>query len=96
LLNEKEKTGWIFEDPAEVLGRAIQPPKLENIKGSVKNLLNVGALQVVRKRGFSTLRITNIGKLFSNVPCDLKLCKLCLMGFLFGCLDECTTIACIL
>ena len=44
-LNEDENCGYIFENPFDVLGRAIQPPKIESIKYSVKSLMEIGALQ---------------------------------------------------
>ena len=44
LMNEEKEYGYIFEIPFEVLGRAIQPPDIKNIKFCLKHLIEIGAL----------------------------------------------------
>ncbi len=59
-------------------------------------MLTAGALYVLNKENLNTLKITDIGKILNNIPVDIRYSKLCLMGFLFGCMYECIIIACIL
>ena len=64
-LNKKNKYDQIFNDPAVVLGRAIQPPILKNIKSSVSQLLDFGALFVFQDTKEDKLKITDIGRAFN-------------------------------
>ena len=95
-LNKKNKYDQIFNDPAVVLGRAIQPPILKNIKSSVSQLLDFGALFVFQDTKEDKLKITDIGRAFNQIPIDIKLGRLCLMGFLMGTMHDCIIIASIL
>ena len=78
----------------EVLGRAIQPPDYLSIKYSIKSLLEIGALSKVKHNNGFKLKITDIGKIFTALPLDLMQGRLCLMGYLMGCLHECIVMCC--
>lgn len=82
----------IFEDPQKVLGRAIQPPHIDNISYALKSLQDAGALTWSIDKSYKSCKITQLGKIYCDLPCDIRICKLCIMGFIFNCLQEAVTI----
>ena len=86
----------IFDDPQKVLGRAIQPPHIDNISFALKSLQDAGALTWSTDKSYKSCKITQLGKIYCDLPCDIRICKLCIMGFIFNCLQESLTIASIL
>lgn len=86
----------IFSDPQKVLGRAIQPPHIDNISYALKSLQDAGALTWSIDKSYKSCKITQLGKIYCDLPCDIRICKLCIMGFIFNCLQEAVTIASIL
>lgn len=86
----------IFDDPQKVLGRAIQPPHIDNISYAYKSLQDNGALTWSMDNSYRSCKITEIGKIYCDLPCDVKICRMCVMGFVFNCLMEAVTIASIL
>lgn len=132
MISEHRGKKALFSDPFILLARAIQPPNLENIKVSINNLLNTGALEIVsggpvhraqwgekgkcsptrdlaedgspenswctkieQDRTSYSMRITDLGKICLNFPIDITMTRFCLVGHIFGCLDECVSMACI-
>jgi HrpA-like RNA helicase len=73
--------------PKTILGRAMQPPDIAEIIKAEKYLIEMGALHP------KTKELTPLGKLYADMPCDIKFTRLCVMGFLMDCMQDCITIA---
>jgi ATP-dependent RNA helicase DHX57 len=67
--------------PKEILGRALQPPDLQDIECAEKFLIEMGALNKEEQ-------LTWLGKVYADMPCDIKISRLCLFGYIFGCMHE--------
>lgn len=67
--------------PKEILGRALQPPDLQDIEFAEKFLIEMGALNREEQ-------LTWLGKVYADMPCDIKISRLCLFGYIFGCMHE--------
>jgi len=72
--------------PETVLSNAMQPPDSHEVAKTNRYLKEMGAIN-------SSGEITNLGKLYANMPCDLKITRLCLFGKVFGCMNEALVIA---
>lgn len=68
--------------PALILSRAIQPPNLNEIIATEEYLREMGALTDDNK-------LTWLGRVYADMPCDVKISRLCLFGYIFSCLHEC-------
>lgn len=81
--------------PKELLGLALSPPDLGDIYEAVLNLKLLSALSVTSNDVYDPEDgdLTVIGDIMSQLPIDVRLSKLIIMGHLFGLLDECVTIA---
>ena len=86
---------WNKYQPTEILGRAIQPPVIRDIGIAIKMLQETGALTIDVHDSSNTGEITSLGKIFVNVPCDIKLTRLFLFGIAFGCMSQAVIIGCI-
>lgn len=73
---------------AGFLGRSPTPPDATAIDGAMKLLRRMGALDGDE--------LTAMGQQLAMLPADLRCGKLMVFGAIFGCLDECVTIAAIL
>ena len=87
-------------EPKEILALALDPPDLRNIKSTVMQLKDLGALLATSKseggrREFKEDDgdITVLGELVASMPIDIRLGKLVVFGHLFNCLEECVIIA---
>ena len=90
---------WDRYDPEEILGRAIQPPELRDIYNAIKNLQQTGALTlppcIVTENGQAMNqqvsaykpKITALGKIFVNMPVDLKITRIFLFGMALKCMQ---------
>jgi len=82
---------WGRYEPEEILGRAIQPPNFRDICNAVKNLQQTGALTVpptvCTTEEDKKTRITALGKIFVNLPCDIKITRLFLFGMALKCMQ---------
>ena len=67
--------------PQTILIRAIQPPNLNEIISSENYLREMGALNEKDE-------LTWLGRVYADMPCDVKISRLCLFGYVFGCLHE--------
>ncbi|CAI2359838.1 unnamed protein product [Moneuplotes crassus] len=85
---------WGMFEPAEILGRAIQPPLIRDIGISIKALQETGAL-TIDKSGDTTGDITELGRIFVNIPADIKITRLFLLGLAFGCMSQAITMGCL-
>jgi len=100
-LHESEKIAkkeefYLFDNPKEVLGRAIEPPQLESIALAARNLQDNGALTTVTEGQTNLGDITFLGKVFCDLPCDVKVSRMILLGLAFGLKEEIITLAAIL
>ena len=86
---------WDFREPAVILGTAIQPPKLLEVKKTIKSLELAGALTVPRSAG-EYGEITYIGRIYCDMPCDISITRLMLMGLVMGCPKNALIMACIM
>ena len=66
--------------PQSLLMRAIQPPNLNEIISTENYLREMGAL--------NENELTWLGRVYADMPCDVKVSRLCLFGYIFGCLHE--------
>ncbi|KUI56794.1 Putative ATP-dependent RNA helicase ucp12 [Cytospora mali] len=76
------------KDVGEFLARTPTPPEALAVEGAVKMLRRMGALDGDE--------LTALGQQLAMIPADLRCGKLMVYGAIFGCLDDCVTIAAIL
>lgn len=77
-----------MRDVAGFLGRSPTPPDAKAIEGAMQLLRRMGALDGDE--------LTAMGHQLAMLPADLRCGKLMVLGAIFGCLDDCVTIAAIL
>ncbi|KAM3560790.1 hypothetical protein MY1884_002735 [Beauveria asiatica] len=77
-----------MRDVARFLGRSPTPPEALAIEGAINLLRRMGALDGDE--------LTAMGQQLAMLPADLRCGKLMVFGAIFGCLDDCVTIAAIL
>ncbi len=77
-----------IRDVSLFLSRAPTPPEATAVEGAVGLLRRMGALDGDE--------LTALGQQLAMIPADLRCGKLMVYGAIFGCLDECVTIAAIL
>ncbi len=84
-------------EPRQILALAIQPPKLSGIEKTIILLKEVGALTLKCKNSKVMNRhdgdLTYVGRIMANLPIDVRLSKLILLGHTFGKLNEAIIIA---
>ncbi|ROW16021.1 hypothetical protein VPNG_02668 [Cytospora leucostoma] len=76
------------KDVVGFLGRTPTPPEAMAVEGAIKMLRRMGALDGDE--------LTALGQQLAMIPADLRCGKLMVYGAIFGCLDDCVTIAAIL
>ncbi|XP_028294843.1 ATP-dependent RNA helicase TDRD9 [Gouania willdenowi] len=82
-------------DPRSLLSSALSPPNLSDIIRSVLQLKEMGALSA-RNDGACQNEdgeLTLLGRVLAHLPVNLYLGKMMVLGYVFGCLDECLIIA---
>jgi HrpA-like RNA helicase len=79
---------WNKFEPTHILGRAIQPPIIRDIGIAIKLLQETGALTIDLKDDSNSGEITELGKIFVNIPVDIKLTRLFLFGLTFRCMSQ--------
>ncbi|EGR52123.1 uncharacterized protein TRIREDRAFT_53044 [Trichoderma reesei QM6a] len=77
-----------MKDVVRFLGRSPTPPATPAIEGAMTLLRRMGALDGDE--------LTAMGQQLAMLPADLRCGKLMVFGAIFGCLDDCITIAAIL
>lgn len=77
--------------PVEILGLAMDPPDLFDIKKTVLILKEAGAMLKTCDGEYDECDgdITYIGNIMSILPIHISLSKLIIFGYLFSVLDEC-------
>ena len=93
--SENSKREYVFQDVTTVLSRAIEPPSLEQIESACKSLVDNGAI-TSNKGDMTQGELTFLGSIYSVLPCEVRVAKLCLMGLVFGCFEEALILAAIL
>ncbi|KAK4048803.1 hypothetical protein OIV83_004569 [Microbotryomycetes sp. JL201] len=73
----------------DVLAETIQPPERARIKAAMHTLSMVGAIDRDEK-------LTSLGRVLLQIPVEVAVGKLCLLGSFFRCLDSTLTLAAIL
>ncbi|PSR81219.1 pre-mRNA-splicing factor ATP-dependent RNA helicase prp22 [Coniella lustricola] len=76
------------QDVGGFLSRTPTPPAAMAVEGAIKMLRRMGALD--------GNEMTALGHQLAMIPADLRCGKLMVYGAIFGCLDDCVTIAAIL
>ncbi|XP_076442541.1 ATP-dependent RNA helicase TDRD9-like [Babylonia areolata] len=81
-------------EPIALLSQALSPPRLDNIERTVLSLKQVGALCVTS--GGKVKRfdgdLTFVGRVLADLPVDIRVGKLMILGYVFGLLEECIII----
>ncbi|KAK4242550.1 putative ATP-dependent RNA helicase ucp12 [Achaetomium macrosporum] len=77
-----------IRDIGHFLSRAPTPPEATAVEGAITMLRRMGALDGDE--------LTALGQQLAMIPADLRCGKLMVYGAIFGCLDDCVTIAAIL
>ncbi|KAM8921066.1 ATP-dependent RNA helicase TDRD9 [Pelodytes ibericus] len=83
-------------EPRALLATALSPPNISDIERTILLLKEVGALAVnsnQREENPYDGELTFLGKVLAQLPIDLQLGKLIVLGHVFGCLEECLIIA---
>ena len=73
----------------DVLSETIEPPAAERVAAAMKDLAMVGALDAQKN-------LTPLGKVLLQLPVEVQVGRLVLMGVFFKCLDNALTLAAIL
>uniref|UniRef100_A0A182N759 ATP-dependent RNA helicase spindle-E n=1 Tax=Anopheles dirus TaxID=7168 RepID=A0A182N759_9DIPT len=81
--------------PHTVLALALSPPNLSDISNTVQQLKELGALLRTAKGVYDPQDgdLTYLGQLMGQLPLDLHLAKLVVLGYVFSVLDEAIIIA---
>lgn len=77
--------------PKSILALAMDPPDLSNIQRTVLTLKEVGGL-LKTCNGELTPEdgdITYLGVIMAKLPVDVRISKLIVLGYIYGCLNEC-------
>lgn len=77
---------WNLGSAEDVLSEAINPPTRKNIRRAVKTLQDCGALKTNED-------LTPLGQQIAQLPLDVELAKLCVLGVCFKCLNAAVTIS---
>ncbi|KFQ33915.1 Putative ATP-dependent RNA helicase TDRD9, partial [Mesitornis unicolor] len=81
--------------PKALLGTALSPPSTGDIESTILQLKELGALTtcVQAEENPHDGELTFLGRVLAQLPVDLHLGKLIVLGHVFGCLEECLIIA---
>ncbi|CAH0728336.1 unnamed protein product, partial [Brenthis ino] len=81
--------------PSEILALAMDPPDMSNIHRTILVLKEMGALMKTIDEEWSNSDgdITYMGRIMAKLPIDVRCSKLIVLGYVFGCLEECVIMA---
>ncbi|CAD0203892.1 unnamed protein product [Chrysodeixis includens] len=81
--------------PSDVLALAMDPPDLTNIQRTVLVLKEIGCLKKTVDDEWSSDDgdLTYLGRVCAKLPVDVKLSKLIMLGYIYGCLEEAVIMA---
>ncbi|KAM3962437.1 tudor domain containing 9 protein spindle E [Aphomia sociella] len=76
--------------PSEILALAMDPPDISNIYRTILVLKEVGALKKNLDDQWSSSDgdITYLGRIMAKLPLDVRVSKLIVLGYIYGCLEE--------
>lgn len=82
--------------PYQILGLAMDPPDLSDIKRTILILKESGALLKGLGKDYDEFdgELTYIGYVMAHLPLHISLSKLIIIGYMFDILDECVIIGC--
>ncbi|NWT17735.1 TDRD9 helicase, partial [Vireo altiloquus] len=82
-------------EPKALLATALSPPSVGDIERTIVQLKELGALTtcVQTEENLHDGELTFLGTVLTQLPVDLHLGKLIVLGHVFGCLEECLIIA---
>ncbi|NXD34259.1 TDRD9 helicase, partial [Copsychus sechellarum] len=82
-------------EPKALLASALSPPSVDDIDRTIVHLKELGALTTCQQteENLHDGELTFLGMLLTELPVDLHLGKLIVLGHVFGCLEECLIIA---
>ncbi|XP_055626339.1 probable ATP-dependent RNA helicase spindle-E [Toxorhynchites rutilus septentrionalis] len=81
--------------PHSILALAMNPPDLSDIRNTVLQLKELGALLKMVKGKYEQLDgdLTYLGRVVSKLPIDLRMAKLIVLGYIFSVMDDAIIIA---
>ncbi|XP_061384451.1 probable ATP-dependent RNA helicase spindle-E [Danaus plexippus] len=81
--------------PSDILALAMDPPDMSNIHRTILVLKEVGALKKTMDGEWcvSDGDITHLGRIMAKLPLDVRVSKLILLGYIYGCLEEAVVMA---
>ncbi|NXC83618.1 TDRD9 helicase, partial [Cercotrichas coryphoeus] len=82
-------------EPKALLASALSPPSVDDIERTIVHLKELGALTTClqTEENLHDGELTFLGMVLTELPVDLHLGKLIVLGHVFGCLEECLIIA---
>ncbi|NXH56538.1 TDRD9 helicase, partial [Rhabdornis inornatus] len=82
-------------EPKALLATALSPPSVDDVERTIVQLKELGALTtcVQTEENLHDGELTFLGMVLTQLPVDLHLGKLIVLGHVFGCLEECLIIA---
>ena len=78
-----------ISEPKAILAETIEPPSYQEICRTEEYLKSMGALN-------SKGKISRIGKIYADMPYDIRVTRLCIFSIMFHCVEEATICAAIL
>ncbi|KAJ8723946.1 hypothetical protein PYW07_007926 [Mythimna separata] len=81
--------------PTDVLALAMDPPDITNIQRTILVLKEIGALKKTVDDEWSNIDgdLTYLGRVAARLPVNVKLSKLIMLGYIYGCLEEAVIMA---
>ncbi|XP_026760545.2 probable ATP-dependent RNA helicase spindle-E [Galleria mellonella] len=76
--------------PSDILALAMDPPDISNIHRTILVLKEMGALKKTFDDQWNSSdgEITYLGRIMAKLPLDVRVSKLIVLGYIFGCLEE--------
>ncbi|KOB65008.1 putative ATP-dependent RNA helicase, partial [Operophtera brumata] len=76
--------------PSDILALALDPPDMSNIHRTLLVLKEIGALKKMMDDEWvpNDGEITYLGRVMAKLPLDVKVSKLIMLGYIYGCLEE--------
>lgn len=82
--------------PLEILADSLDPPDESSIVNAILTLKEHGGLLIKNKNAsfeYHDGELTYLGEIMASLPCDIRITKLIILGYLFSILDEAIIIA---
>ncbi|XP_029835089.3 ATP-dependent RNA helicase TDRD9 [Ixodes scapularis] len=84
-----------LDEPKAMLALCLDPPDLGDIERAILVLKEVSALTMGAMGSFSPYDgdLTFVGRVMAQLPLDVRISKMIILGFVFDCLEDCIIIA---